>query len=73
MAELNRFGKNFFSKCVAASGARIDLDVEELWVSKHFRISLIWKIIIKMLERLEEMMEFFKKFNVILTEKPFTL
>ncbi len=50
MAELNRFGKNFFSKCVAASGARIDLDVEELWVSKYFRMNLMSKTIVKIPE-----------------------
>ena len=38
MAENNRFSKNFFSKCVAASGARNGLDVEARRVSYRFKL-----------------------------------
>ena len=50
MAELNRFDKNFFSKCVAASGGRIELDVGERWPSKHFRMNLMFKTMLKVQE-----------------------
>ena len=50
MAELNRFDKKFFSKCVAASGGRIELDVEEVWAPKHFRMNLMFKTILKIQE-----------------------
>ena len=48
MAENNRFSKNFFSKCVAASGARIELDVKELRVSLLLRLGLFHANMIEM-------------------------
>ena len=52
MAEFNRMSKNFFSKCSAASGARFELDVEELWVSKYCRLILMRKNVVIGQERL---------------------
>ena len=40
MAENKRTSKNFFSKCVAASGARIELDVEA------HRASWLWGLLL---------------------------
>ena len=37
MAENKRISKKFFSKCVAASGARSELDVKEHRGVLHFR------------------------------------
>ena len=54
MAEFNRKSKNFFSKCVAASGARLELDVEELWVSQYSGIVLMGKNIVNGQEKLVE-------------------
>ena len=55
MAEFKRIIKKIFSKCVAASGARFELDVEELWVSKYFRIVLMGKNVVKGQEKRVEM------------------
>ena len=47
MAENKRIGKNFFSKCVAASRARIELDAVALWISKLFGLIFLVKKSIK--------------------------
>ena len=46
---------------------------EEVNKSKDICLDITGVVSPKLMERLEEMMEFFKKFNVILTEKPYTL
>ena len=51
MAEFNRISKKFFSKCVAASGARFELDAEELWVFERFRTIIVGTNIVKTLEK----------------------
>ena len=46
---------------------------EEVNKSKDICLDITGVVSPKLMERLEEMMEFFKKFNVILTERPYTL